>query len=303
MLVHRAASAPAVGLALLDGHAVLAVAAPSSSTWTRSAIEVGQVLADVVGADRQLAVAAVDQDGELDARGPAEVAQRVEGGPDRAAGEEDVVDQHDRAALDALRRAGRCARGRGPGAAAGRRGTSSRRASRPGRRRPRRRRSGPRGGVPAGRRGSGCRAGPGRRRPCCARGSRGRCGSGPGRCRGPRGPAARGRLVAARGCARWGPTERPLAVLGVGVIRRPTSFPASQDGSLKDVWCRARGHRSSGGRPVRQASAAARPHELGHRDARRRGHDAIRANLLAAIAMNFSVTLRNVTQSHHDTGT
>ena len=38
------------------------------------------VLADVVRADRQLPVAAVDEDGELDRTGPADVGQRVEGG-------------------------------------------------------------------------------------------------------------------------------------------------------------------------------------------------------------------------------
>ena len=42
-----------------------------------------QVLADVVGADRQLAVAAVDQHGEPHGAGPAEVGERVERGADR----------------------------------------------------------------------------------------------------------------------------------------------------------------------------------------------------------------------------
>ena len=46
-------------------------------------------------------MAAVDQDGELDRAGPAEVAQGVERRPDRAAGVEDVVDEHDQAAVDA----------------------------------------------------------------------------------------------------------------------------------------------------------------------------------------------------------
>ena len=68
---------------------------PSSPTSTISSRRVGQVLAHVVGADGQLAVAAVDHDGELDGAGPAEVVERVEGGPDGAPGEEDVVDQHD----------------------------------------------------------------------------------------------------------------------------------------------------------------------------------------------------------------
>ena len=59
-----------------------------------------QVLADVVGADRQLAVAAVDEDGELDARGAAVVEERLDRGPDRAAGVEDVVDEDDRAPVE-----------------------------------------------------------------------------------------------------------------------------------------------------------------------------------------------------------
>ena len=63
-----------------------------------------QVLADVVGADRQLAVAAVDEDGELDGAGAAELAERVERGTDGAPGEEDVVDEHDDLVVDARRR-------------------------------------------------------------------------------------------------------------------------------------------------------------------------------------------------------
>ncbi len=60
----------------------------------------GQVLADVVGADRQLAVAAVDEHGELDALGPAVVEERLDRGADRAAGVEDVVDEHDGPAVE-----------------------------------------------------------------------------------------------------------------------------------------------------------------------------------------------------------
>ena len=63
-----------------------------------------QVLADVVGPDRQLAVTAVDEHRELHGAGPAEVGQRVERGPDGAAGEQHVVDEHDRLAVDALDR-------------------------------------------------------------------------------------------------------------------------------------------------------------------------------------------------------
>ena len=59
-----------------------------------------QVLADVVGPDRQLAVAAVGEHGELDARRAAVLEQRVDRGADRAAGVEDVVDEDHRAALE-----------------------------------------------------------------------------------------------------------------------------------------------------------------------------------------------------------
>src|SRR5262250_3645242 len=54
----------------------------------------GEVLAHVVGANRQLAMSAVDEDGELHAARPAEVHERVERGAHRAAGVEHVVDQH-----------------------------------------------------------------------------------------------------------------------------------------------------------------------------------------------------------------
>ena len=41
-------------------------------------------------------MAAVDEHGELDARGPAVVEERLDRGADRAAGVEDVVDEDDR---------------------------------------------------------------------------------------------------------------------------------------------------------------------------------------------------------------
>ena len=44
-------------------------------------------------------MATVDQHGQLDRARPAEVAQRVQGGPDGAAGVEDVVDEHDQPAV------------------------------------------------------------------------------------------------------------------------------------------------------------------------------------------------------------
>ena len=67
----------------------------SRRTLTRSLAGGRQVLADVVGADRQLAVAAVAEDGELDPPRAAVVEERVDRGPHRAAGEEDVVDEDD----------------------------------------------------------------------------------------------------------------------------------------------------------------------------------------------------------------
>ena len=80
-----------------------------------------EVLADVVGPDRQLPVAAVDHHGELHGPQPPVGVEGVEGGSDRAPGEEDVVDEHhdrpvevDRDVGDGLRagRGGcRCRRG------------------------------------------------------------------------------------------------------------------------------------------------------------------------------------------------
>ena len=57
-----------------------------------------QVLADVVGPDRQLAMAAIAEDRELHPARPAVVEERLDRGPHRPAGEEDVVDEDDRAA-------------------------------------------------------------------------------------------------------------------------------------------------------------------------------------------------------------
>ena len=109
-----------------------------------------QVLADEVGADRQLAVAAVDQDREPDRPRAADVVERVERGADGAAGEQHVVDEDDDLAVDAARRDLGRQRARGPASSAGRRGTSSRRASRRGRRTPRRRRSARRSAAASG---------------------------------------------------------------------------------------------------------------------------------------------------------
>src|SRR5699024_2342780 len=60
----------------------------------------GDVLAHVVGPDRQFPVPTVDQHGQLDACRSTEVAQRVEGRPDRAAGEQDIVHEDDRRVVE-----------------------------------------------------------------------------------------------------------------------------------------------------------------------------------------------------------
>ena len=151
----------------------------------------GEVLADVVGSDGQLAVAAVDQDGELDELRPSQVAEGVERGADRATGEQHVVDEHDPAPVDPFRRHVGVLEGAGgsqPQVVAVHRHVQ--RADRDGAaldvgdagREPGRQRARP---------GTGCRAARGRRRPCCARGSRVPPGSGPGRCRLLRAPAGR----------------------------------------------------------------------------------------------------------------
>jgi len=55
---------------------------------------------DGIGSDRQLAVASVDQGDQPDPGGSAEVADRVQGRPDRPAGIQDIVDQHNLGAID-----------------------------------------------------------------------------------------------------------------------------------------------------------------------------------------------------------
>ena len=70
---------------------------PSISVrWTRTRSERGrrQVLPDVVGADRELAVAPVDEDGEPHGARAAELGERLQGGADGPAVEQDVVDEH-----------------------------------------------------------------------------------------------------------------------------------------------------------------------------------------------------------------
>ena len=115
--VHVSPSSPAgragraAGIAAFDDDAVAAVDLGEQHA-DRLALAGREVLADVVGPDRQLAVAAVDQDGELDRARAAEVGQRVERGADGAAGEQDVVDQDDDLVVDRAgqRRCGRPAR-------------------------------------------------------------------------------------------------------------------------------------------------------------------------------------------------
>ena len=63
-----------------------------------------EVLADVVGPDRQLPVTAVDQDGQLHRPRPPQVAERVQRRAHRPARVQDVVDQDDDLAVDAGRR-------------------------------------------------------------------------------------------------------------------------------------------------------------------------------------------------------
>jgi hypothetical protein len=56
--------------------------------------------ADVVSADRQFTLSAIDQHRELNRIGPAEISQGGERGAHRAAGIEDVVNQDDASAID-----------------------------------------------------------------------------------------------------------------------------------------------------------------------------------------------------------
>ena len=56
--------------------------------------------ADVIGGDGHEVVAAIDEDGEFDFGGAAVIEELIEGGFDRAAGEEDVVDENDPGAVD-----------------------------------------------------------------------------------------------------------------------------------------------------------------------------------------------------------
>src|SRR6478609_8802049 len=69
-----------------DAHDVLAAVVAGQAHLDLLAVAGREVLADVVGPDRQLAVAAVDEHGQPHGAGAAEVGQGVERGPDGAAG-------------------------------------------------------------------------------------------------------------------------------------------------------------------------------------------------------------------------
>ncbi len=197
-----------------------------------------EVLADEVRADRQLAVAAVDEHREPDRLRAAEVVHRVERGPDRAAGEQHVVDQDDDLAVDAARGDLGAAAACGPGASGGRRGTSSRRASRRAPTTPStasilaaiRWASGtPRDGMPSSTRSAAPLL---RSRISCAMRVRARETS-----RVSITTRSWSRVLSGTGAAPVGPGAG--AADGAGTISR-TSFSASRDGSLKDVDRRRR---------------------------------------------------------------
>src|SRR5262249_37890587 len=66
----------------------------AATTWHR------HFLADDVGVNGQFAATAIDENGERNARGPAEVAELIERCADRSARVEHVVDDHDVLALE-----------------------------------------------------------------------------------------------------------------------------------------------------------------------------------------------------------
>ena len=69
-----------------------------SRTRTTSSWLVGRFFPDVVGPDRKLTMAAVDEDRQFGLAGPADIGQGIEGGAHGSAGVEHVVD-HDHAAV------------------------------------------------------------------------------------------------------------------------------------------------------------------------------------------------------------
>src|SRR5216684_8230919 len=60
----------------------------------------GHVLADVIGTDRQLAVAAIDEHRQLDRPRASEVHQRIHRGSSRPPVVDDIVHEHDHLAVD-----------------------------------------------------------------------------------------------------------------------------------------------------------------------------------------------------------
>ena len=203
-----------------------------------------QVLADEVGPDRQLAVAAVDEHRQLHGPRPPVLGDRVERRPHGAAGEQHVVDEH-----DGRRRRGspgcRCGRTARRVAARCRRGTARRRSSRPAR--PARcARSPRRGAAPARPRRRARRAGRRRPGPGCARGSRGPCGWSPAGCRRGSGPA-------------WGPAPRRWRRVTRSVPRM--LLPCGPHGTRFTVA----GEGSSDARPVDAVVAAGRSVAAGRR--------------------------------------
>ena len=89
----RGRSAGGGGAQPLDFHAVVAVhlGQPDEDPFVPSS---WHVLADVVRADRQLAVAAIDEDRQSDGAGPTQADQRVKCSPNGPTRVQDVVDQN-----------------------------------------------------------------------------------------------------------------------------------------------------------------------------------------------------------------
>ena len=82
-----------------DDHGVLAIELRDQHVDALGRGDVDR-LADDVGVDRQLAAAAIHEDRERDARGPAEVRELVERRANRAARVEHIVDDHDALAVE-----------------------------------------------------------------------------------------------------------------------------------------------------------------------------------------------------------
>src|SRR6187402_2175122 len=101
---HWRAGGGSAGVTPGDAHDVLAAVVAGQAHLHLLAVAGGEVLADVVGPDRQLAVTPVDEYGQPHGARTTEVGQGVEGGPDGAPGVEHVVDEHDDLVVDTARR-------------------------------------------------------------------------------------------------------------------------------------------------------------------------------------------------------